>query len=104
MAYKQMSKHLLTLEISSDLFSIFDINRELLDAFILNKDTGQVIMTVQEPETITNVKQIVDDCHLVITITGDNEDVPAYYVCRRNDNTEYRKDFEGNIIEGGIGQ
>ena len=104
MAYKQMSKHLLTLEISSDLFSIFDINRELLDAFILNKDTGQVIMTVQEPEKITNVKQIVDDCHLVITITGDNEDIPAYYVCKRNDNTEYRKDFEGNIIEGGIGQ
>ena len=104
MAYKQMSKHLLTLEISSDLFSIFDISRELLDAFILNKDTGQVIMTVQEPEKITNVKQIVDDCHLVITITGDNEDIPAYYVCKRNDNTEYRKDFEGNIIEGGIGQ
>ena len=40
----------------------------------------------------------------MITITGDDEDVPAYYVCKRNDNTEYRKDFEGNIIEGGIGQ
>ena len=25
-------------------------------------------MTVSEPETITDIKQIVDDCHLVIII------------------------------------
>ena len=104
MAYKQMSRKLLTLEFASDSIVIIGIIKNIGNAFILNKDKEQVIMTVKEPETITNVKQIVDDCHLVITITGDNEDVPAYYVCRRNDNTEYRKDFEGNIIEGGIGQ
>ena len=104
MAYKQMSRKLLTLEFASDSIVIIGIIKNIGNAFILNKDKEQVIMTVKKPETITNVKQIVDDCHLVITITGDNEDVPAYYVCRRNDNTEYRKDFEGNIIEGGIGQ
>ena len=69
-----------------------------------NKDKEQHVMTVRKPEKITNVKQIIDDCHLVITITGTDEDAPAYYLCKRNDNTEYRKDFEGNIIEGGIGQ
>ena len=37
-------------------------------------------MTVREPEKITNVKQIIDDCHLVITITGTDEDAPAYYL------------------------
>jgi len=104
MAYKQMSKNLLALEIAGDALVVVNISKEIFNAFILNKDTEQVIMTVREPEKITNVKQIIDDCHLVITITGDNEDVPAYYVCKRSDNTEYRKDFEGNIIEGGIGQ
>ena len=104
MAYKQMSKRLLGLEILGDAFASGNLLKEIGNAFILNKDTEQIIMTVREPEKITNVKQIVDDCHLVITITGTDEDVPGYYVCKRNDNTEYRKDFEGNIIEGGIGQ
>ena len=104
MAYKQMSKRLLGLEILGDAFASGNLLKDIGNAFILNKDTEQIIMTVREPEKITNVKQIVDDCHLVITITGTDEDVPGYYVCKRNDNTEYRKDFEGNIIEGGIGQ
>ena len=104
MAYKQMSLKLLSVEIFGDLFLGDNLFSEVVNAFILNKDTNQVIMTVRAPEKITNVKQIVDECHLVITITGDDEDVPAYYVCKRNDNTEYRKDFEGNIIEDGIEQ
>ena len=99
-----MSRKLLTLEFASNSIVIIDIIKNIGNAFILNKDKEQVIMTVREPEKITNAKQIVDDCNLVITITGTDEDAPAYYVCKRNDNTEYRKDFEGNIIEGGIGQ
>lgn len=99
-----MSRKLLTLEFASDSIVIIDIIKNIGNAFILIKDKEQVIMTVREPEKITNAKQIVDDCHLVITITSTDEDAPAYYVCKRNDNTEYRKDFEGNIIEGGIGQ
>ena len=89
---------------ASDSIVIIDIIKNIGNAFILNKDKEQVIMTVKEPETITNVKQIIDDCHLVITITGTDEDAPAYYLCKRNDNMEYRKDFEGNIIEDGIEQ
>ena len=50
-----------------------------------NKDKEQHVMTIREPEKITNSKQIVDDCHLVITITGTDEDVPAYYLCKRNE-------------------
>ena len=45
-----------------------------------NKDKEQHVMTVRKPEKITNVKQIIDDCHLVITITGTDEDAPAYYL------------------------
>ncbi len=98
-AYKQMSDKLLALEIFSDSSLTFDIINQLSNVFFYNKTTEQVIMTVKEPETITNVGQIVDDCHLVITITGTDEDVPAYYRCKTSDNTEYRKDLDGNIIK-----
>jgi len=97
-AYKQMSINLLNLEMLGDSSLTFDIINQLNNVFFYNKTTEQVIMTVKEPETITNVGQIVDDCHLVITVTGTDEDVPAYYRCKTSDNTEYRKDLEGNII------
>ena len=99
-----MNQNLLIAEVLGDSISFVYIFKGIVNAFTLNKDTEQVIMTIREPEKITNAKQIVDDCHLVITITDTDEDAPAYYLCKRNDNTEYRKDFEGNIIEGGIGQ
>ena len=98
-AYKNMSGKLLAVEMFSDFSLTFDIINQLSNVFFYNKTTEQVIMTVKEPETITNVGQIVDDCHLVITVTGTDEDVPAYYRCKTSDNTEYRKDLEGNIIK-----
>lgn len=98
-AYKYMSNKLLSVEIYSDLSLTVDIIKQFNNAFFYNKDNEQVIMTVKEPETITNVGQIVDDCYLVITVTGINEDTPAYYRCYASDNTEYRKDLEGNIIK-----
>ena len=97
-AYKNMSGKLLAVEMFSDFSLTFDIINQLSNVFFYNKTTEQVIMTVKEPETITNVGQIVDDCHLVITITGTDEDVPAYYRCYASDNTEYRKDLDNNII------
>ena len=98
-AYKYMSNKLLSVEIYSDLSLTVDIIKQFNNAFFYNKDNEQVIMTVKEPETITNVGQIVDDCHLVITVTGTGEDVPAYYHCKASDNSEYRKDLDGNIIK-----
>ena len=98
-AYKQMSIKLLNLEMLGDLSLTVDIIKQFKNAFFYNKDNEQVIMVVKEPETITNVGQIVDDCHLVITVTGTDEDVPAYYRCKASDNSEYRKDLDGNIIK-----
>ena len=99
MAYKQMKDKLLYVEMLSDSTLTIEVIKQINNAFFYNKDNEQVIMTVKEPETITNVGQIVDDCHLVITVTGTDEDVPAYYRCKASDNTEYRKDLEGNIIK-----
>ena len=97
-AYKQMKDKLLYVEMLSDSTLAIEVIKQINNAFFYNKDNEQVIMTVKEPETITNVGQIVDDCHLVITVTGTDEDVPAYYRCKTSDNTEYRKDLDDNII------
>ena len=99
MAYKQMKDKLLYVEMLSDSTLTIEVIKQIKNAFFYNKDNEQVIMTVKEPETITNVGQIVDDCYLVITVTGTDEDTPAYYRCYASDNTEYRKDLEGNIIK-----
>lgn len=103
-AYMQMSRKLLAAEIIGDSLSLMKIIKNLNNAFILERDTQQVSMIVSEPETITNVEQIVDNCSLVITIKGDGEDVPGYYLCERSDGKKYRQDYPGNINEEGIGQ
>ena len=101
MAYKQMTSFFLTLEVWSDIISIKKIRQEIYNSFIFNKDTEQVVMAVRKPKTIINVKQIVDDCDLMITTANTDEKTPLYYLCKRKDGTEYKKDTNGYIIEDG---
>ena len=101
MAYKQMRSYMLTAEIWGDSYLIKKIVDEIDNSFIFNKDTEQVVMTVRKPKTIINVKQIVDDCRLMITTANTDEKTPVYYLCNRKDGTEYKKDTNGNIIEDG---
>ena len=101
MAYKQMSKLMLEVELISDALSVIKIFKNSLNAYIFNKDTEQVVMVVRKPKTIINVKQIVDDCDLMITTANTDEKTPVYYLCNRKDGTEYKKDTNGNIIEDG---
>ena len=99
MAYKQMSKLMLEVELISDALSVIKIFKNSLNAYIFNKDTEQVVMVVRKPKTIINVKQIVDDCDLIITTANTDEKTPVYYLCNRKDGTKYKKDTNGNIIE-----
>ena len=101
MAYKQMSKLMLNTEFFSDIISLYNLYQEFDNAFIFNKDTQQVVMAVRKPKTIINVKQIVDDCDLMITTANTDEKTPLYYLCKRKDGTEYKKDTNGDIIEDG---
>ncbi len=101
MAYKQMTSFFLTLEVWSDFILIKKIRQEIYNIFIFNKDTEQVVMTVRKPKTIINVKQIVNDCELMITTANTDEKTPVYYLCNRKDGTEYKKDTNGNTIEDG---
>lgn len=101
MAYKQMSKLMLNTEFFSDIISLYNLYQEFDNAFIFNKDTQQVVMAVRKPKTIINVKQIVEDCDLMITTANTDEKTPLYYLCKRKDGTEYKKDTNGDIIEDG---
>ena len=101
MAYKQMSKLMLNTEFFSDIISLYNLYQEFDNAFIFNKDTQQIVMAVRKPKTIINVKQIVDDCDLMITTANTDEKTPLYYFCKRKDGTEYKKDTNGDIIEDG---
>ena len=101
MAYKQMSKLMLNTEFFSDIISLYNLYQEFDNAFIFNKDTQQVVMAVRKPKTIINVKQIVEDCDLMITTANTDEKTPLYYLCKRKDGTEYKKDTNEDIIEDG---
>ena len=101
MAYKQMSKLMLNTEFFSDIISLYNLYQEFDNAFIFNKDTQQVVMAVRKPKTIINVKLIVEDCDLMITTANTDEKTPLYYLCKRKDGTEYKKDTNGDIIEDG---
>ena len=101
MAYKQMSKLMLNTEFFSDIISLYNLYQEFDNAFIFNKDTQQVVMAVRKPKTIINIKQIVEDCDLMITTANTDEKTPLYYLCKRKDGTEYKKDTNGDIIEDG---
>jgi len=53
---------------------------ELNNAFIFDSNSDQVIMTVRKPKTIINIKQIIDDCHLLAPKNSSNEEVTKYYL------------------------
>ena len=101
MAYKQMTSFFLTLEVWSDFILIKKIRQEINNSFIFNKDTEQMVMLVRKPRTIINIKQILDDCHLIATTANTDEKTPSYYLCKTKNNAENRKDNDENIIEDG---
>jgi len=81
MAYKQMSGKLLLAEIAGDAIALSDIVQKTNKLFILDKETGQTNMVVSNPENVTNVGEIVENCTLRIKITGQEDSKPAYYSC-----------------------
>jgi len=80
MAFFKLKKHYLTAEIISDSVIIKKIWGELNNAFIFDSNSDQVIMTVRKPKTIINIKQIIDDCHLLAPKNSSNEEVTKYYL------------------------
>lgn len=93
MAYKQMRKYMLVAEIIGDAYALSGIVQKANNLFILDKNTGQTNMVIGNPEGITNVGEIVENCTLHIKITGREDDEPAYYSCINAQGEQYKKPF-----------
>jgi len=93
MAYRQMSKRLLAMEILSDGVALSDIVKRTNNLFILDKNIGQTNMVVGDPENITSVGEIVEHCELYIKITGRQDEEPSYYRCTNAQGEQYQKPF-----------
>lgn len=91
MAYRQMSKKLLFIEMAADVYALSDIVQKANNLFIHDKSTGQTNMVIGKPEKIINVGEIVEDCILYLTITGQENSEPAYYLCTNVQGEQYRK-------------
>ena len=93
MAYNQMSKILLAIEIAADAYALSDIVKKANNLFILDKKTGQTNMVMGNPEGITNVGEIVENCTLYVKITGPDDNEPIYYSCTNAQGEQYKKPF-----------
>ena len=93
MAYKQMRKYMLVAEIIGDVYALSDIVKKANNLFILDKNTGQTNMVVSNPEGITNVGEIVENCTLYVKITGPDDNEPIYYSCTNTRGEQHKKPF-----------
>lgn len=88
-AYRQMSKKLRSIELVSDTINLFKVKDDIDKAFFLDKTSNDVIMVVTEPEKVSNVKDIVEDCELYIVVTDDNQN-SVYYKCTDDKGNEQK--------------
>lgn len=97
-AYKQMSDKLLSIEVISDTINIFKIKDDIKNAFFLDHDSNDVMMVVAEPQSITNVKDIVENCELYIVISNNDEN-NSYYKCTDDKGNEQKYHTNGDIMK-----
>lgn len=101
-AFRQANKHLLAIEIIGDGINLLKIKDDIKDAFVLDKETGTIMINVTEPEKITNIEYVQEHCSLVITITGTDNSPPTYYMCEDKSGSKYNVDSKGELINEGI--
>ncbi|HHV7360706.1 TPA: DUF4225 domain-containing protein, partial [Morganella morganii] len=97
-AFKQANKYLFTAEIASDIINFIKIKDDIKNAFILDKATGTIMLTVAEPEKITNIEYVKEHCSMVITIIGSDNDPSSYYICKDKNGNRYDVSEDGKLI------
>lgn len=97
-AFKQANKYLFTAEIASDIINFIKIKDDIKNAFILDKATGTIMLTVAEPEKITNIEYLKEHCSMVITIIGSDNDPSSYYMCKDKNGNRYDVSNDGKLI------
>ena len=89
MAYKQMSSKLLGAEILMDANSLSNIVDKVKHLFIFDSKLGKTNMVIVNPERVSNVGEIVENCTLYIKITGKTENESTYYLCSNAQGKSY---------------
>ncbi|MFH6838472.1 DUF4225 domain-containing protein [Providencia sp. 2024EL-00732] len=100
-AYKQKKDFFLSIEIFSDGVSLLKIKDHVKNLLVLDKDNNHVSLVISEPENISNVKEIVEDCYFALLISGhdDTESPTRIRVCIDNNGNRYTEDLDGNPLD-----
>ncbi|EJF7713407.1 TPA: DUF4225 domain-containing protein [Providencia rettgeri] len=98
-AFKQTNKALLSIEVFGDMIALSKIKEDLKNAFVLDKKTGHLMLSLAEPEKITNVEYLINNCERVLLFT-DNPDAPSiYYRCLDSKGNPYNVSSDGNLMD-----
>lgn len=97
-AFRQANKYLFSAEIASDVINVLKIKDDLKNAFVLDKTTGTLMLSVAEPEKITNIEYLMKHCSLRITIIGPGEASPLYYQCNDINGNSYNVNQDGKLM------
>ncbi|QCJ71557.1 killer protein of pyocin s3 [Providencia heimbachae] len=100
-AYKQLSNRLLMVEIVSDSFSLLNIKDDIKNMIVLDKENNHISLVINEPEKISNVKEIVDNCYTAMLIAGNGTDDSSskILVCSDKDGKSYYADLNGTPLD-----
>ncbi|MDD9341335.1 MAG: DUF4225 domain-containing protein [Providencia heimbachae] len=98
-AFRQANKYLLTSELASDAINISKIMDDLKNAFVLDKETGTLMLSVAEPEKITTVEYIMEHCNLIMLITSPDDLSPSYYRCKDKKGNDYNVTQDGKLMK-----
>ncbi|WOO51308.1 MULTISPECIES: DUF4225 domain-containing protein [Enterobacterales] len=98
-AFKQANKFFLNLEIASDAINLLKIKEDLKNAFVFDKESGNLMLSLSEPEKITNIEYIVEHCETVILVTGDPNSPPYYYRCLDKNGNPYKVSVDGILMD-----
>ncbi|WP_369308960.1 DUF4225 domain-containing protein [Providencia rettgeri] len=94
-AYKQLSNRLLMVEIVSDGLSLLDITDDIKNMIVIDKENNHISLVINEPEKISNVKEIVDECYTAMLITGNDDTPSKILVCTDKNGKPYYADLAG---------
>ncbi|EMT6382890.1 MULTISPECIES: DUF4225 domain-containing protein [Providencia] len=94
-AYKQLSNRLLMVEIVSDGLSLLNITDDIKNMIVIDKENNHISLVINEPEKISNVKEIVDECYTAILITGNDDTPSKILVCTDQNSKPYYADLDG---------
>ncbi|WP_155251378.1 hypothetical protein [Providencia alcalifaciens] len=97
--YAQTNKALLSIEMFGDMIALSKIKEDLKNAFVLDQKTGRLMLALSEPEKITNVEYLIDNCERIILFSSNSDDPSVYYKCMDKKGNPYNVSSEGQLMD-----